>query len=298
MSNLVLALVCLLIGKLLQRVRQFPASSAQTLNLYVIYVALPALILLQIPKLIFTLASLAPVLVAWLVMGLSAGITWLVARRWRLNRPVTGALLLVVTLGNTSFIGFPLISAYLGPTALPYAILYDQLGTFLALNTLGVAIANHYTDSPGNTPEPLWLKMLRFPPLGALMLGIVLGWLPPFELLDNLLRGIASTLVPVVMVAVGMQWRLRIDRSELSLIAFALSFILVVKPSIALAIVNLMQLDPFIAKISVLEAGMPAMISASALAVAYNLAPRLAATIIGYSLMLCFVTTWVWNALL
>lgn len=297
MSNILLAVVCLAIGKALQNVRQFPESSAQVLNSYVIYIALPALILVQMPTISFGANILAPVLVAWMVMGLSAGITWLISKHFKWSPPVTGALLLVVTLGNTSFIGIPLIEAHLGVEAIPYAILYDQLGTFLALNTLGIAIASRYTQEAHSQSEPLWLKIIKFPPFGALLCGLALavGTVTiPAYLLDVLQR-LAATLVPVVMVAVGLQWRLRIERTESKLITFALVFILVIKPLLALALVSVLTVDPLVMKTIVLEAAMPAMISTSVLAVAYGLAPRLVSTIIGYSLMFSFLTVWVWS---
>lgn len=297
MSNILLALICLALGKLLQNVRQFPESSAQVLNSYVIYIALPALILVQIPAISFGPDILAPVLVAWLVMGLSAGTVWLLSRRLKWSSSVTGALLLVITLGNTSFIGIPLIEAHLGSEAIPYAILYDQLGTFLALNTLGIAIASHYSQEKHARSESLWLKIIKFPPFGALLCGLALalGSITIPAYLSDVLQRLAATLVPVVMVAVGLQWRLRIERAECKVIAFALIFILGAKPLMALVLVNILSLETLVAKTTVLEAGMPAMISTSALAVMYGLAPRLVSSIIGYSLMLSFLTVWLWS---
>src|SRR5690606_31709638 len=90
MSNILLAIICLAIGKLLQNVRQFPDTSAQVLNAYVIYVALPALILSQIPTISFGVHMLAPVLIAWVVMGVSAGVTWLLSRYFKWSPPITG----------------------------------------------------------------------------------------------------------------------------------------------------------------------------------------------------------------
>lgn len=297
MSNLLLALVCLTLGKLLQNVRQFPESSPQVLNLYVIYIALPALVLVQIPKIALDAHILGPVVVAWLVMGASALATWLLSRYFKWSAPVTGALLLVTILGNTSFIGIPLVEAHLGADATGYAILYDQLGTFLALNTVGVAIAHHYSDATPAQAQagPLWLKMMTFPPFGALLFGFVLGFTGVPEFLHDVLERIADTLVPVVMVAVGLQWRLRIDRGHLGIIVFMMFFILFLKPLLALGLVQLVPLEALAAKTTVLEAAMPAMISTSALAVTYGLAPKLVATIIGYSLILSFLTVWLWS---
>lgn len=295
MSNLLLAVVCLALGKLLQRVRQFPETSAQALNAYVIYVALPALILTQIPKISINPNLFAPVLFAWLLMTLSATVTWTIAKILELPTATTGALLLVTTLGNTSFIGFPLIEAHLGSAALPYAILYDQLGSFLALNTLGIAIANRYTEQAHTLTEPLWLKIIKFPPFGALVAGFILNFVALPFFVEDVLERLAATLVPVVMVAVGLQWRLRIERTDYKIIIFAIVFILFVKPFAALLLLSPFGFDTLIVKTIVLEAAMPAMISTGALALMYKLAPRLVSTIIGYSLMLSFLTVWAWS---
>lgn len=295
MSNLLLAVFCLFIGKALQNVRQFPESTAQSLNLYVIYVALPALILVQLPKISLNASVLAPVASAWLVMGFTAAVIWGLARYHQWSRELTGALLLVATLGNTSFIGIPLIEAHLGNDAIPYAILYDQLGTFLALNTFGIAVATYYSPITVAKPAPLWQKMLTFPPFPALFLGLALSFVTVPPWINEVLQKMAATLVPVVMVAVGMQWRLRIDPKELKFVVLAIAFLLIVKPTFALGLVHLMPIDPLIMRTIVVEAAMPAMISTSALALMYQLSPRLVATVIGYSLMLSFLTVWLWS---
>ena len=48
MGNLFVILICLAIGLALQKDRRLPDSLASSLNTYVIYVALPALVLFEI----------------------------------------------------------------------------------------------------------------------------------------------------------------------------------------------------------------------------------------------------------
>src|SRR5690606_18197097 len=134
---------------------------------YVIYVALPALVLNEIPKLALDHRALIPVLMAWAVMGFGAALTFLTARYLKWSRPVTGAMMLVVTLGNTGFVGIPLIEAHLGSQAIPYAILYDQFGTFLALNTVGIAMAAYYSSEAADKGS-VWFNIIKFPPFIAL----------------------------------------------------------------------------------------------------------------------------------
>lgn len=264
------------------------------LNTYVIYVALPALVLNEIPKLELDHRALLPILMAWAVMAFSAGLTFLTARFLKWPRPVTGAMLLVVTLGNTGFVGIPLIEALLGSEAIPYAILYDQFGTFLALNTVGIAIAVYYSNETGEA-ESLWRNIVKFPPFIALLLAFALRFTGYPTLMNEVLPRLASTLVPVVMVAVGLQWRLRLEREHLAPLLTALFFILILQPSFAFALITILGFDGVVAHVVILEAAMPAMISAGVLAMAYQLAPRLASSIVGYSIMLSLLSVWCWK---
>ena len=47
-------------------------------------------------------------------------------------------------------------------------------------------------------------------------------------------------------------------------------------------------------QVNVLESAMPTMITAGALAIAHNLAPRLAAALVGYGILLSLVTLPAW----
>lgn len=297
MSNLYIVLVCLLLGLIFQRVKQFPENAASVLNSYVIYVALPALVLYEIPKLELDHRTLILVMIAWLVMIFGAVITFIIARLFGWSRSVTGGLLLVITLGNTGFVGYPLIEAHLGREAVPYAILYDQFATFLALNTLGIAIANIYSGSHSSI-KSIALNIVKFPPFIALCIAFVLQMFVVYpDDVSVVLHRLASTLVPVVMVAVGLQWKLRLQRENLSPMLIALVLILFVEPAFAWLLTDLFGLDGLIAQSIILEAAMPAMISAGVLATAYHLAPQLASSIVGYSLMISLGSLFLWKFL-
>jgi hypothetical protein len=301
-SNLVLVIVCLLLGLALQRAKKFPTGAATSLNAYVIYIALPALILQEIPKLALNSQALLPIVSAWVIMAITAALVLLVCRYQHWSKEVTGALLLTVPLGNTSFVGLPLIDALLGPSAIPYAILYDQFGTFIALNTAGITIAGIYAKhSSSHTPHAhtsIWKNIVTFPPFIALVAAIMLRWVDYPLWFNELLPRLSSTLVPVVMVAVGLQWRLRLAREDLTPLVAALSCLLIITPAIAWLLMAAIGAQGLVANTIILEAAMPAMISAGVLAMSYNLAPRLSAAIVGYGIMLALVTVPAWKYLL
>lgn len=297
MSNLLIILVCLTIGLLLQKNRRLPDSFALSLNTYVIYVALPALVLYEIPHLTLDSRALLPIVFAWGMMTASALFIWVVAKKAGWSRSVTGALMLTVPLGNTGFVGIPLVEALLGAEAVPYAILYDQFGTFLALNTLGSFIAAYYSGGVTSWKK-LAQTIISFPPFIALILAFISLPLHFPDWFSSVLQRISSTLVPVVMVAVGLQWRLRLEREMVGPLVLGLVATLFLTPLLAWVILHFLGVNNLAAQVVVLEAAMPAMISAGVLAVNYQLAPRLASSLVGYSLLLSLATVWAWRQLI
>ncbi|MDO3385118.1 AEC family transporter [Gilvimarinus sp. SDUM040013] len=286
-------------GLFLQFTRLAGDNTAARLNAYVIYFALPALVLLEIPRLSFDVTLVLPVVVSWVVMIVTALGVLIAGRVFRWSRSVVGCLLLLLPLGNTGFVGIPLIDALVGKEGIGYAILYDQFGTFLALNTFGVAIAVGFAGGHSSASYIVG-RILRFPPFVSLILALlcaVSGWGYP-QWLVHALSWLAWSLVPVVMVAVGIGWQLKLESNYLKIFIGAMLTLLIVKPAIAFWVSKLMAGEGIAHTVSVLEAGMPAMISAGVLAMRYQLAPKLAASLVGYSLLLGIPTLLFWRWLL
>src|SRR5690606_17327665 len=167
-------------------------------------------------------------------------------------------------------------------------------GTFLALNTIGIAIAASYSGN-GQSIATITKKILTFPPFISLLVAFALL---PFTYplwLDNGLGIIAATLVPVVMVAVGLNWRLQLEAHLLQPFMVGLALLLIAKPAFAWLLLFITTESGLATQVIVLEAGMPVMISAGILAISYNLAPRLAAALVGYSLLAAFITLPLWR---
>ena len=71
MENIILIFVCLIVGFLLQEVKDFPKNSPEVLNQFVIYISLPALALYYIPKIKVSTDLLYALAVPWVGFVLS-----------------------------------------------------------------------------------------------------------------------------------------------------------------------------------------------------------------------------------
>ena len=291
MENFIIITTYLLIGVLLRRVPQFPNETGQVLNLFVIYVALPATVLLKIPELSFSQDLLVPVLMPWVMLILSCVMVLLLTRIFRWERQITGSLLLLVPLGNTSFLGIPMVKAFFGEKAISYALLYDQFGSFLALAIYGSVIIALYgggKDRP--TIKGVCNKIITFPPFIALLLAFALRSTNYHPVALEIFRSLSATLVPAVMIAVGFQLSFRLSRDVVMPFAMGLLLKLAVAPFTALILCKLLSLEGQAVQVSIFEAGMPPMVSAGALALLAGLAPSLTVALVGFGIGLSFIT--------
>ena len=292
MENFILIFVCLAFGYALSKRDIFTKNAPIVLNQFIITISLPAMIFLQIPRLHFSSELLIPVIVAWIVMFVSAAFILLFSKVLRFSREVTGALMLVGVLGNTSFVGIPVVQAYLGESALPYVLIYDQLGSFIALSTYATVISVYYTSHTTINAVAILKKMATFPPLVALVLSLpFIGVAFPLAL-SHTLATLANTIVPLALVSVGLSLRLKLEREDLAPFSTALGVKIILAPLVAFGVVWLFDWDGMASDVSILESAMGPMITAGALATMAGLAPRLSSAIVGYGTLIAFGTTW------
>lgn len=298
MSAFVLLCVCLALGLLVARLATVPAGTPAAINFWVLNIALPALVLVQVPRLGFDASLLFPALAPWFVIGGAALIFPWLGRRRSWPAGTVGALVLTCGLGNTAFMGLPMVEALRGRAALGPAIIADQLGSFLALSTAGVALAAHYSGTAARAPE-LLRRVLLFPAFIALVAAVLVraagGW-PPW--CAEVLARIGDTLTPLALFSVGLQFRFGDIAHQAPRVAAGLAWKLLLAPLLACAAAWLLHLHGLAAAVTVLQCATAPMITAGILAEQHELDPPLAGTVVGVGILLSLLTVPLWNAVL
>lgn len=281
-------------GLALRRWALPPAAFAR-LNRFIIWLPLPATILLAIHGLSWDPSYWVPVSMAW-ILFLAAALTFAFAGRllgW--SAGTVGALVLTAGLGNTSFLGFPLLRALYGERAIPVAVLTDQPGSFLVLSTLGILAASYFSSRRAS----ILGRMARFPPLWALIAAVLLRTVPlPAQ---GFLRLSASALIPLALISVG--GALNFDRTHLQRerrpLTWGLVYKLVAAPAgLLLLYVYALGHRGEAVRITLLEAAMGPMITGSIIAIEYGLNPELCSLIVGAGVPLCLATVPLWAKVL
>lgn len=293
MTNFILIALCLSAGWLLRRSRILEQGAEAGINTWLIWIAIPATALKYVPHIKWSTALLLPALMPFVVWTVAVIFFRSCARRMHFDSATRTALTLTAGLGNTSFVGFPLVQAFYGGQAMPIAVVCDQ-ASFIVMSTLGAIAAIRATKGATVSPLALTVKLFSFPPflafLAALLLPLWLDISSIFPLCDTL----SGTLVPLALFTVGMQLSFKGWRQALPFLGIGLAYKLLLAPAIIALLALALHQKGLTAQVSVLEASMAPMVTAGLIAAQYGLKPDLANLMIGVGILLSFLSIPVW----
>ncbi|WP_200975384.1 AEC family transporter [Echinicola sp. 20G] len=296
MTNLILVILCLIIGILLQRLKELPKDAPKSLNTYLIYIVLPALALLHIPETELSLGLLLPVLTAWISFGISWVIFGTLGKKLGWSKATTGCLIIVPGLANTSFIGFPIIEALYGSEGLKIALMVDQAGSFIIVSSIAIIVASIYGHGKKRKRD-VTKKILTFPPFLFFLIALFMNLLHlEFEgTVHEILQAFAATLTPIALIAVGLQVKINAETLSSKDLWYGLAFKLLFIPTLIFFVYRLfLDEGNILYKVSVMETAMAPMITGSIIAINHDLNPKLASLLVGIGIPLSFITLMGW----
>jgi malate permease and related proteins len=296
MGKILIILIFLFLGIILQSVKKVPQGLAVYLNNYLIYLVLPALALHHLPEVELNVNLLLPVASAWISFGFSWLLFGLLGKKLNWSNSITGCLIIVSGLANTSFVGFPIIEALYGSDGIKIALLIDQAGSFIIVSSIAIIVASVYSSSKKRKRD-ITRKILTFPPFLFFIIAITMNLLQikAPEWLDLALAGITLTLTPVALTAVGLQVKFNLTSIRSHYLWMGLGYKLILIPLIIYVIFStVFGMKGLVLEVSTLEAAMAPMITGSIIAISHDLEPRLASLMVGVGIPLSFLTVGLW----
>jgi predicted permease len=235
----------------------------QLLSGYLFLVGIPLTVVNFVRAADLSLTVFIAPIVAWMAMLLAIVITWASLHvSTRVSSPGERGSLLLSYIGNTSYLGFPVILflPQLGPDYLSVAVLYDVLGTFFGAYVLGLVLASmHSGEAP--TGVPFWQQglreVLRNPSLYAFALGLALRPVPlPRELLTRL-GGVAWLSIMLCLVVMGIRLQQLSSRDSMDSAMRPGLFKLLIVPLVIAAGLTAFGVDGLARLVLILQASMP-----------------------------------------
>jgi len=268
----------ILLGFAVGRIAKRPAAGLEWLNIFILYVALPALFFQLLADTPFEeLSNLG--FIAAVVAGTYAvfSLGFLVALL-RSNFDVEQATIqaLVGAYANNGYLGPGLAITALGaPAAVPVALIFAFENTmFFILTPVLMAIGGASTGGAGVTAARIARRIFTHPFILATIAGTLaaaLAWEPP-ALVDRLLTMLRDAAAPCALFAMGVTVALQPlpSREAVGDLAIFLTIKLLLHPLVAFLLVSTVVVDPLWLTVAVLMAALPPATNVFVLATQYG----------------------------
>ncbi|AZA82910.1 transporter [Chryseobacterium lactis] len=294
MVNFVLIVVCIIAGMVFKATKSIHPDAHKGINTWILYLALPAVSFKYLPKVHWTTEMLFPIAATFLVSVFCFFYVMFYSKSKGYSRRSRSTLELASGYSNTSFIGFPLISAFYGEGLLSIAIICDQT-MFFALSTLGIIAAVKGGSRSGKVSAVFILKrLITFPPLIGCVSALVLSQFIDFTPAEPFFDKLAATVSPLALFSVGLQLKFNGWRKLIPQMSASMLYKLILAPAIVLGLALLLGIKGDVAKITIFEAAMPTLVTSSIIAEQFRLNTKLTNLIIGVSIIVGFLTSAVW----
>jgi predicted permease len=290
----------LALGWMLRRAGVVKESQLSWLASFIVMVPLPALVVGALVKARFSTALIGVWLLGLLITGLGMLLAWGLGRLFCLRAGARGILMVSGTLGNTGFLGTPLIAALYPnhPDTVAAAVTFDMGVTALVVNSVGIAILARYGKAGDGVGWRASLQRLgRMPVFWATLVGYGLmlmeAHLP--DLLLFTLDRLGQMTVPLALLTVGAMVHRRVFMAQWGALALVIGFKCVAMPLLAWAVVHGVALPDFAVRALFLQCAMPCVMVSAVYAALYQTEPELAtAAVIGSALVaLACLPLWV-----
>ena len=277
----------MLLGFLLKRIGFLKDSDRNLLSDIVLYIALPAMIFLNLKK-----ATISGDMLFLPILGIATSILLLIpayvyCKIRDYGEKTTWTILLACSLMNTGFIGYPVCLGVFGQAGFLHAVFYD-LSTSVMVVAYGIILARKFA---GNTREVV-KNTLTFMPLWAVILGLAFNAfdIPVGYVLDSILNYLSGATIPLIMLALGLSLDFGNVGDNLT-DSIAVSIIkLMISPLIVFSLLYMFKINGLAFDVAIIEAGMSTAGNALVLAITYDLDKDLMGSLIFSNVVLSIVS--------
>ena len=270
-ENTILSIVLMIgLGYVLKRIDFLSEKDIDPFNKIVMYILMPCMIFHAIYMADLNSISNMGIL-PLIILGSSlatGAVSFIILKQFKLDDKTLWSVLVTVMIANTAFMGYPVNLGIYGQDGFLRAIFCDiaTLCTFLLLSFLLIL-------KFGGTVKTAVKKIAFFPPLWAVILGLILNFInvPIGPVLDSTINYLGQGAIPLIMVTLGLSIDFSALKRSRAMIAFTSIMKLAFFPFIAFLLATYLGLVNLEHTVSIIEAAMPSGMMSLLLAITYKL---------------------------
>jgi predicted permease len=209
------------------------------------------------------------------------------------GKPAQGSFLLSAMVGNTGYLGFPVILALVGEKYFGWALFYDMLGSAIGAYGLGVVVASRF----GTEVKSHWQlvrAMLYNPALWSLGLGLGFRQIPLPEVVERSLQGFAWSVIALSLILIGMRLSQLDSWNRLGQVSVSLGIKMLLVPLVLGIVLVQLGITGAPQLVIVLQMGMPPAFATLVLAEVFDLERDFAVTALAVGSIGLLLTLPVW----
>lgn len=286
--------IIILAGYALRALHVVKPSWVSALNGFVYYVALPALIIQSFAAIRLTdsiissslLANLGVVVLIAIVLAISLKLS-------KLSSKLQATIFLTVLVGNTVYLGIPVVTASLPEASLTIVAAIGAVQLVTAMIISLIAIEWLFLKSRNNAR--LTISLVQNPLIISLAIGLILSFLKLPTLADSLLtpalKVLAATASPLALFTLGAFLHGHTKPKRIGLLLSTSAGKLIITPLIFLYALPLLGVTQLVnLHTSIILAAMPTAVTAFVLAETYKLDQEFAAGAMVTTTILSLIT--------
>ena len=282
-------IIMIALGYILKRIDFLSVDNVDTLNNIVIYIMLPSMIFSALYTADLSMISSLGILPFVILASsfLTGIISYFILKRFNLSDKMLWSVLVTIMIANTGFMGYPISIGVYGSEGFLRAIFCDMATSVIFL-ILSFALVLKF----GGSPKTAVKKIAFFPPLWAIILGILLNitHISIGPVLENTVNYLGNGTIPLIMLSLGISIDFGGIKRSKNMIIFTSIMKLLIFPLIAFFIVSHLGLLDLQFKIPIIEAAMPSGMLSLVLVITYKLDYELTSDCILINTVISLVT--------
>lgn len=282
-------LILVFVGYLLKKAGILTEEDAQKIITLNTFTFLPALIFYVIYTSRFEQQFLMVPIVGLFIMLFLTGISYFVGKLAGINeKRFLMPFVVASSAGNTGYVGYPVCLALFGKKGLVIAVAYDIFATvFYALIIAALLIS--YGAGKAENPLKLVKSVFTFPPTIAAIFALLMKGIQIPDFFTSALSFFSQAAIPLTLVALGISIKITGNFSYLKNATLSVILKLGISPLMAYLVAPWF-LSGLAGKVTVIQAGMPALMLTYILSVRYETEPEYASFLVFFSTVLSLFT--------
>lgn len=284
-SKIISFLILILLGYILKSIKFLKEEEGEIIKKILFNISLPSLVLYSILTSNFSGNYLILFILVPLAMIIQFFLLFLFGKLYIKDKKDFANLILSGVMGNTAFLGYPLVEIFFGTNNLPYGILYDQAHFYTFL----VIIYPLISFLSGNNINNIKSSFIS-PPVFAFLIGLILrNFYIPTIIIDSL-NILKSSVTPLVMLYIGINLEFKFDSKDFTYLLPVTIFKLIVFPFLFYFISSFFVIQKNILNVALLQSMMPTMMATIIFGAQIGLNKKTLAKAVGLTTILSPIT--------